>query len=197
MLRSIRRNALTLPEPEALRGALLTMVKFVAVMALCWALSRAVLVRPAPMAGLAPFSMALFAAGLSAGLNPAALLAGCLAGAVNGPLETFNLCLPIGCAVILGGSLLWSLTGPALGRLRAALTRQPEGQARLPNENALAGALAGLGTLIPGLIYAGFVPPGRLSITFCKRYDKAYEFDPSPPCHSRIFTPSMSMSAVS
>lgn len=166
MLKSFRENALDrvprLPDPAAVRAALSALLHFALLMALAFALSRAVVVRLDPMAALAPFAMALFAAGIVAGKNPAALLAGCVLGAINGSLDTFNLSIPIGCAVILGGSLAWSLAGPWLGRLRAALRRAPEIQARSPNrarEDAVTcAALAGLGALVPGLVYAGGLP---------------------------------------
>ena len=164
MLRSFMDNAFNpagrLPEPEAVRAAFSAGLRFLSTAALAWALSRASVVALAPMAQLAPFAIALFAAGLLAGLNPAALLAGCLAGALNGGLDTFNLSLPIGCAVILGASLLREALLPRLSRLRP-----PEEQPRSPNENAVAAALAGLGVLVPGLIYAGFEPwPSALAL---------------------------------
>ena len=165
MLKSIRENRLTLPEPEAVRAALTAAGRFLLALALSWALSRAVLVRLSPMAGLAPFAMALFAAGLSAGQSAAGLLAGCLLGAVNGPVERFNLALPIGCAAILAGSLAWSLLAPGLHRLRAALRRSPDIQARSPNPSVAAAALSGLGVLLPGLFYAGGeIWPSALSL---------------------------------
>jgi len=54
------------------------------------------------MAGAGPLGAAFFAAGLFAGENPIALLAGCGLGAIAGG----NLALPLGCALILGGFLL-------------------------------------------------------------------------------------------
>lgn len=150
MLRTFRARgpavAARLTEPEALRPALLWALRLAVTAALSWVVSRAAPARLKPMAALSPFSMALFAAGLPAGLNPAALLAGCLAGAVNGPPEAFNLCLPLGCAAILGGSLLWGWAAPRL---------LPKGEV---NENVVAATLAGLGTLAPGLFFAGGEP---------------------------------------
>lgn len=162
MLNSIRERAIHLPDPSAARAALTVVTQFVLLMALAFALSRATVAELAPMAALAPFAMALFAAGLVAGKSAAALLAGCVLGSLRGTLDAFNLSIPIGCAVILGLSLLWSLVGPRVGRLRAALRREPEIQARSPNrarEDAVTCAtLAGLGTLAPGLGFAGGMP---------------------------------------
>ena len=71
----------------------------------------------------------------------------------------------MGCAAILAGSLLWGLAAPWAGRLRAALGREPGNQARSPNDDAAAAALAGLGVLVPGLIWAGGAPwPSALSL---------------------------------
>ena len=157
MLKSFRENALSLPrlpEPEILKAGAATMARFALLAAITFVLSRATLVTLAPACDLAPFAIALFAAGLLAGINPAPLLAGCLLGALNGSLEEFNLALPIGCATILGGSLIWNAAGPTLGKLRAALRRAPEIQARSPNDARLAMVLGGLGTLVPGLVYA-------------------------------------------
>lgn len=166
MLKSFREHAVArvpqLPDPAAVRAALSALMQFLLLSALAFALSRATVVRLNPMAALAPFAMALFAAGVTAGGNAAALLAGCVLGAVNGTLDTFNLSIPIGCAVILGGSLLSSLAEPMVGRLRAALRRAPEIQARSPNraqiESVTCATLAGLGTLAPGLGFAGGLP---------------------------------------
>ena len=150
MLRSFRENAVGIalrrPEPEALRGVLRFALRFLATAAGAWCLSRATLAELQPMARLAPFAMALFAAGLAEGLNAAALLAGCLLGAIYGRIDVYNLSLPIGCGVILAGSLLWDLASQGIARLR--------GNLRLPDANVVAAALAGMGTLIPGLIYA-------------------------------------------
>lgn len=121
--------------------------------------------------GLAPFALAFVAAALLAGRNAAALLAGCLAGAVNGGLRDFNLRLPVGAAIVLGGSVAWEALQPALrraeadGRLERALRRlnglrpggarapAPRMQARSPNgrASAVCSVLAGTGVLLPGL----------------------------------------------
>lgn len=146
---------------------------------LCWtALAGAMflLCRAQVTPGLAPFAMAFMAAALLAGRNAVALLAGCLAGAMNGSIRDFNLRLPVGAAIVLGGSIAWDLLEPALrqsarrggiARLfgsgptsdRAATQGRPAPrmQARSPNAvQALAcSTLAGLGTLIPGLMGLG------------------------------------------
>ena len=166
MLKSFRDHAvdlpLRLPDPAALRAALSALLQWLLMGALAFALSRATVARLAPMAALAPFAMALFAAGIVAGRNAAALLAGCVLGAVRHTLDAFNLSVPIGCAVILAASLAWSLAEPGLGRLRAALRRAPDIQARSPNrataDAVTCATLAGLGTLAPGLGYAGGFP---------------------------------------
>ena len=56
--------------------------------------------------GLAPFALALFAAGLQARVHPAALLAGCALGALRFPIAQTDLLLIAGCAIILLGTLL-------------------------------------------------------------------------------------------
>ncbi|MBR6219437.1 MAG: hypothetical protein IKQ80_02600, partial [Clostridia bacterium] len=124
----------------------------------------------------APFAMAFLSAALLAGHGAAALLAGCLAGSVSGGPALVDLRLPIGAAIVLGGSIAWDLWGPALGRNlaaarrglpgdalrrararlrpRAAMDPAPRMQARSPNRGAtaLCSALAGFGVLIPGLV---------------------------------------------
>ena len=131
--------------------------------------------RPAP--GLAPFAMAFLAAALAAGRSAAALLAGCLLGALNGPIRDFDAALPAGAAVVLGGVIAGDALLPGLvrrarewrraaGRFSriawpAAFRRDgvrpaPSRQARSPNREGPACALlAGLGTLLPGLVRAG------------------------------------------
>lgn len=166
MLKSFRDHAaerpLRLPDPAAAKAALSALLHFLLLGALAFLLSRATVATLAPMAALAPFAMALFAAGIVAGKNAAALLAGCMLGSIRQTLDAFNLSVPIGCAVILGGSLAWSLIEPNMGRIRAALRREPEIQARSPNrartDAVTCATLAGLGTLVPGLYYAGGLP---------------------------------------
>lgn len=118
---------------------------------------------------LAPFGMAFLAAGLAAGKNGVALLAGCVAGAVEGTPATFNLRLPAGAAIVLGGGIAWDALSPALRRalgqgpwLRAARGARgtdpmPRRQARSPNrrDGIVRPVLAGLGVLIPGLAGMG------------------------------------------
>ena len=91
------------------------------------------------MLNLAPFALALFAAGLYAQISPAALLAGAVLGALRFPLAQSDLLLPSGCALILLGALLADRF-PARAPLR---------------EGPLSALLAGLGTLLPGLAASG------------------------------------------
>ena len=100
--------------------------------------AMALLARAQVMLGLAPFALALFAAGLQARLSPAALLLGCALGAVRFPLAETDLLLLSGCALVLLGTLL---------------SDRPELRARL-KEGPLCALLAGLGTLLPGLAAA-------------------------------------------
>lgn len=140
------------------------------------------LCRAQPAAGLAPFGMAFLAAALLAGWSTAALLAGCVLAAIHGGPRDFDLALPVGAAVALGGSLAadvllpplkrrvrrWraQIYGalrryerwPLLRRARAAIRPAPRRQARSPNRLVLCAALAGAATLAPGLIFAGGDP---------------------------------------
>lgn len=100
--------------------------------------AMALLARAQVMLGLAPFALALFAAGLYAQANPAALLAGCVLGALRFPLALTDLLLPSGCALVLLGALLLDRFAA-----RAALREGP-----------LCALLAGTGTLLPGLAAA-------------------------------------------
>lgn len=140
------------------------------------------LCRAQPAAGLAPFGMAFMAAALMAGGSAAALVAGCLLGAMRGGLADFQVALPVGAAVVLGGSLAgeallpgwrrrlrdWRLQladalarrgdSPALRRVRSAIRPAPPRQARSPNRGLVGcAALAGLGALAP-LAFAGGEP---------------------------------------
>ena len=92
--------------------------------------------------GLAPFALALFAAGLQARVSPAALLLGCALGALRFPLTEVDLLLPAGCALILLGTLVFDRA--------AARPRLDEG--------ALCALLSGLGALLPGLAAARLEP---------------------------------------
>lgn len=136
---------------------------------------------------LAPFAMAFFAAALLAGRSAAALLVGGLAGAAGGVPLAFDLRVPIGAAVALGGSIAWDFARPALLRAlcggngfirrlrktvgaltgrRAAESPAPSRLARSPNDGAVAAALAGAGTLLPGLILMdGPLWPGAVEAT--------------------------------
>ena len=127
------------------------------------------LCRARALSACAPFAMAFLAAALLAGKSPSALLAGCVAGAVNGAIQDFDLRLPMGAAIVLGGNLLWDQLGPglsaALRGVRSRMGREPRiaraaapgGRARAPTQSApaLGPALAGTGVLLPGLMFAG------------------------------------------
>ena len=119
---------------------------------------------------LAPFGMAFLAAGLAAGKSAAALLAGCVAGAMGPTLAEFNLRIPAGAAIVLGGGIAWDALSPALRRalgqgpwlrigrgLANRAGRMPRRQARSPNRwsPTTCSTLAGLGVLIPGLAGLG------------------------------------------
>ena len=171
MLKSLRKIDLLpgvrWPEPTAALGWMKLLAGWLLLALIAFALSRATV--PTGDLRLAPFAMALFAAGLAAGRNAAALLAGCMAGALAEGVGAVELSIPTGCAAILAGNLAWSAAAPAIGRLRAARRRGPRIQARSPNRfpgeerarpsdreaGLLCAALAGLGTLGPGLVSAG------------------------------------------
>ena len=157
MLKAMREMALPLyhlPDAAALRAGLRSTLRFAALAGAAFLLSRAVVGSIAPACGLAPFALALFAAALSAGLNPAPLAAGCALGGLRGSLEVFNLALLIGCAVILAGWLACGMLPEGVERARQALGRAPSFQARSPNGARRCMVLAGLGTLLPGLAWA-------------------------------------------
>ncbi len=98
-------------------------------------------VQPAP--GIAPFALALMAAGLAVGAHPLALALGSLAGAVGA--AGFRWAAPAGTCVVLGGA--------AAARLARGWVRRGSGRAA-PEGRALGdgamSALAGLGALVPG-----------------------------------------------
>ena len=119
---------------------------------------------------MAPFGMAFLAAALAVGKSGAALLAGCVAAALGGSWVEFNLCLPAGAAIVLGGGIAWDALSPALRRalgqgpwlrirhrMPRGAERMPQRQARSPNprDGAVCSVLAGLGVLFPGLIGLG------------------------------------------
>ena len=121
---------------------------------------------------MAPFGMAFLAAALAARKSGAALLVGCVLAAMGGSPAEFNLRLPAGAAIVLGGGIAWDALAPALRRalgqglwLRirkretGGANRMPRRQARSPNsrDGAACSALAGLGVLVPGLIGLGEV----------------------------------------
>lgn len=100
---------------------------------LFWCASAAVLARIQPVAGLAPFAMAIFAAGLAAKVSPLALLLGCLTGMFTP--DGLQTAVPLGLAVVLAGSL-------GLQLLEKWLPRDIE-KTSVP-------LLAGLAVLLPG-----------------------------------------------
>ena len=115
--------------------------------------------------GLAPFAMAFLAAALPAGRNAAALLVGCVCGAINGAHQGFDLRLPVGAAIVLGACILREQLAPRLEsgllvlRRRAGTEPRRSGatasgmKARSPN--VAASMMAGMGVLLPGLLLAG------------------------------------------
>ena len=150
---------------EDVRRALAVVARLAALSMLLFALSRA-----QGFGGLAPFAVACFAAGLALRRSTGAMLLGCVLGAVKGGIETFNLTLPAGCAIALGGSLAWSAAAPTIGRWRAARRRAPRNQARSPNrasDATQAAALAGTGVLIPGLLLARGEPWASAPFMVC------------------------------
>ena len=125
----------------------------------------------------APFAMAFLAAALLSGKGAAAMLLGCVAGAARGSLRDFDLRLPIGAAIVLGGAIAWDAARPALERAAGRDDRAgralrtvalwltgrnasafespaPNRLARSPN-SAIGAALAGMGVLVPGLALLG------------------------------------------
>ena len=65
---------------------------------------------------MAPFGMAFLAAALAARKSGAALLVGCVLAALGGSPAEFNLRLPAGAAIVLGGGIAWDALAPALRR---------------------------------------------------------------------------------
>ena len=86
-----------------------------------------------------PLAAALMAAGLAAGESAAALVAGCLLGALRLPISDAALLPAICCAAVLAGELICSMI-PALKR--------GAGETRVS-------LVAGLGVLLPSLVWAG------------------------------------------
>ncbi len=110
---------------------------------LALAAAAALLSRAQPLAGLAPFALALLAAGLAVGAHPLALLLGSLAGAFGA--EGFQWAAPAGACVVLGGAAAARL---ARGWVqRRAVRASPSGRVL---GDAAVSALAGLGVLAPG-----------------------------------------------
>ena len=119
---------------------------------------------------LAPFGMAFLAAAFTAGNRGLALPAGCVAAAIGSGLGDFNLRLPVGAAIVMGGGAAWEALSPVFRRalnrgpwrrLGARLVhragRLPRRQARSPNRQQVSrcAALAGVGVLLPGLAGLG------------------------------------------
>lgn len=100
---------------------------------LFWCAAAAVLARVQPVAGLAPFAMAIFAAGLAAKVSPFALLLGCLTGMFTS--DGLQTAVPLGMAVVLAGSTVLQFL-----------------EKRLPRDvdKTVAPILAGLAVLLPG-----------------------------------------------
>ena len=156
MLRSVREGALSrlsLPDPAALCDMLRGLLHFILLGAAAYLLCRARFALR-----LAPLGMALLAAGLAAGVDMAALLAGCLLAGWNGSLARFgyDLAMPVGAAVVLLGGLIWNAAAPFLRRITAGWRRAP--QARSPNLAPC--VLAGLAVLLPGLALPALAPWG-------------------------------------
>ena len=108
------------------------------------------LARIQPAAGLAPFALALLAAGLATGVNPALLLAGCLTGMFS--REGLQPGAAVGAGVVLAGV-------PAAQAVRRWVQRRggrasPDGS--LPE--AAVSLLAGFGVLVPGVPLAAGGP---------------------------------------
>lgn len=97
------------------------------------------LMRAELLYGCAPLAAALLAAGLAAGESPAALVLGCLLGALRIPLNAISLLPAACCAAVLLGEVLLSL-------LPAARRAAPETRVC---------ALAGFSVLLPALFKAG------------------------------------------
>lgn len=95
--------------------------------------------------GLAPFAAAYFSVSMESGPNLAALLAGCLTGAIITGVGPQSLFTPAACAVILTLWLLWD-------RLRHTKKgAHMDGSLFFP-------MAAGLGVMLPGLAAAGYDP---------------------------------------
>lgn len=95
--------------------------------------SAALLARVQPADGLAPFALALLAAGFAVGVNPVLPLLGCL----TGLLGRFSMTIPVGVAVVLAGFLLTQALSHWVQRLD-------------PASETTASVLAGLAVLLPG-----------------------------------------------
>ncbi|MBQ3575015.1 MAG: hypothetical protein IJA26_05065, partial [Clostridia bacterium] len=96
------------------------------------------LMRAEVMGDIYPLAPAFLAAGLAAGIHPAALCAGCMAGMVRFPLHTSALIPAIACALTLLGEL-------ALSFFR---TKQPAPEIRCA-------VLSGTCVMLPALVFAG------------------------------------------
>jgi len=103
----------------------------------------ALLAQVQPLPGVTPFALSLFAAALTAGMNPVLPALGCLAGLLSA--EGFASELLLAAAAVLGGCAVLGLIDRRLQR------RKPLQEAALP-------FLAGLSALVPGLSAAAEGP---------------------------------------
>ena len=97
------------------------------------------LMRAEIIPGFTPFAAAFFAAALTAGENPAALVLGTLTGMLRLPLRDISLISAVGCAGVLAGEILISVL-PVQDKL---------------SRDSRASLTAGFGVLIPALAFAG------------------------------------------
>lgn len=98
-----------------------------------------------PMMGIAPLALAFFAGALAVGESGVGPLVGGFLGSMSGWGAPIDLNVPIGSAIVLGGGLAWECLKK---RLRLG-TSPPEMVKMLAYS-----VLAGLGTLLPGMVRA-------------------------------------------
>lgn len=133
-------------EKRGIRTRLRTLSRPAAIAALMFLLMR---VKPADQT--APLAAALFAAGLAAGENPAALVLGSILGMLRFPLQNGALFPPAGCAAVLLGEILCSMI---------SFLKDVRAETRCC-------ALAGFGTMLPALIHAEGSPLPSLQAAGC------------------------------
>lgn len=131
MLRSV------LPRRPVLRPLLVSALRLLAA-----ALPLLLISRARIAGGLAPFAPSCFAAGLQAGLNPVAMLAGCALGCLCAGCSVMELLPLLGCAATLLLDGAYRLFAVRFGEREAA-------------RDFLTGMEAGLGVLLPGLAFSG------------------------------------------